>query len=85
MSISGVRVSALAWLFVRGEESVRLDVSQDADGFQLTVEGPGTLRRTLHVADVTTLLVRQSEIEAELTAVGYALNHFTTDRRLRPR
>lgn len=75
-----------AWLYVRGEASVYMEARPIATGFELSVVGPGTDRRTLHAADAATLLKHQAQLGELLVADGYVLQSTGNRRRFfRPR
>lgn len=82
--MSGSVVTPMAWLFIRGSDSVRVEASVDVAGFRLAICGPGKDRQTLHVRDAQALANRQSEIEGRLVAAGFSLNP-STERRRYPR
>lgn len=77
------RVQA-AWLFTRGEESVRIvRVGIAGDRCRLLVNGPGTAHRVEEFPDGMTCALHQSEMERRLVADGFRLNGFSDDRRTR--
>jgi hypothetical protein len=71
-----------AWLFTRGDESVRLiRVALGGQQCRLLVNGPGSAHYAEEFADAGSCAVQQSEIERRLVAAGYRLNAFRDDRR----
>jgi hypothetical protein len=80
-----VRVDAIqtitmtAWLFTRGDESIRM--VQSTDRIELHVLGPGSAR-SVHQFDTTVdLVVWQMDVERQLRSSGWSLERFLTDRR----
>jgi hypothetical protein len=69
------------WLFVRGEESVRVIRAATPEGrARLLVYGPGNVQATHEFEDGVTCTHREAEMERELVAEGFTLEQFT-DRR----
>ena len=69
------------WLFVRGEESVRVIRAATPEGrARLLVYGPGNTQATHEFLDAITCTQRESELERELVNDGFTLEQFT-DRR----
>ena len=69
------------WLFVRGEESVRVIRAATPEGrARLLIYGPGNKQSTLEFQDGVTCTSREAEIERELVGDGFTLEQFT-DRR----
>ena len=69
------------WLFVRGEESVRVIRAATPEGrARLLVYGPGNTQVTHEFQDAITCTHRESELERELVNDGFTLEQFT-DRR----
>jgi hypothetical protein len=79
------------WLFVRGEESVRVIRAATPEGrARLLVYGPGNTHTTHEFQDAVTCTHRESELERELVNDGFTLEQFTDrrsglDRRSAPR
>ena len=73
--------SEAAWLFTRGQQSVRLVRDDDSKDCHLFLLGPGTEIETYSFADVTECMKRQAQIEMNLLAAGYQLEQSTSDRR----
>src|SRR4029077_10216859 len=66
------------WLFVRGEESVRVIRAATPEGrARLLVYGPGNTQETHEFEDGSSCTARQSELERELVAVGFTREQFT--------
>jgi hypothetical protein len=81
-SVSPLGPVEAAWLFTRGDESVRLvRVALAGQTCRLLVHGPGTAHYAEEFADPGSCAVQQSEIERRLVAAGYRLNAFRDDRR----
>jgi hypothetical protein len=73
-----------AWLFTRGEDSVRIiRVALPGQSCRLLVNGPGTAHYAEEFSDAGSCAVQQSEIERRLVAAGYRLDGFRDDRRTR--
>jgi hypothetical protein len=69
------------WLFVRGDESVRVIRAATPEGrARLLVYGPGNTHATHEFQDAVTCTQRESELERELVNDGFTLEQFT-DRR----
>ena len=69
------------WLFVRASESVRLIRAATPEGrARLLVYGPGNTQAVHEFQDPAECSTRESEMEQQLVAEGYALEQFT-DRR----
>jgi hypothetical protein len=64
-------MTVLAWLFVRGEESVR--IVRDPGAFVLRVEGPGYEREVHAFKDEAEVGEFQRHYEARLLAEGWML------------
>ena len=79
------------WLFVRGDESVRVVRAATPEGrARLLVYGPGNTHATFEFDDIVTCTQRQAAMERRLVADGFMLERFTdrrsgTDRRAIPR
>jgi hypothetical protein len=79
------------WLFVRGDESVRVIRAATPEGrARLLVYGPGNSQTTHEFQDAVTCTQRESELERELVHSGFTLEQFTdrrsgTERRTAPR
>jgi hypothetical protein len=79
------------WLFVRGEDSVRVIRAATPEGrARLLVYGPGNTHVTHEFEDGVTCTHREAEMERELVAAGFTLEQFTDrrngfDRRTVPR
>ena len=78
----------LAWLFIRGEQSVRL--VRPAEGRLLVVEGPGAERQRREFEDEASLLEFQRDLEERLASEGWELRatherRSGRDRRAEPR
>jgi hypothetical protein len=79
------------WLFVRGEQSVRVIRAATPEGrARLLIYGPGNTQSTQEFQDGVTCAHREAEMERELIAEGYTLEQFTDrrgglDRRSAPR
>lgn len=71
-----------AWLFTRGDDSVRLvRVALKGGRFRLLILGPGVVRRVEEVPDVMTCAMQQAELERRLVAEGFRLEALRSDRR----
>jgi hypothetical protein len=72
----------IAWLFVRGAESVRITRLPLPDGsYQLLVEGPREAEETLRFSDLLECVEKQMELEHTLLVRGFHLERLTADRR----
>ena len=80
MSVSPTEI---AWLFVRGEESVRLEVIRAAEEFQLDVWGPGRARAS-HRFDALSAATTAVETHQQgLLGEGFVLQA-RAERRVTP-
>ena len=71
-----------AWLFTRGQESVRIIRTASRAGVtHLLIQGPGESCDRHEFADVVSCMNFQADLERRLVSAGYALEHFTSDRR----
>ena len=70
-----------AWLFTKGNESIRLEVHADRNVVRLLVKGPGRKRAAHEFPDMTALVSYQSSYEQQLAAQGFSLERFTSERR----
>jgi hypothetical protein len=66
-----------AWLYVRGERSVRVVV----EGGTLAVYGPGAAFRRHEFTDAAAAMLEHSTLEQELVGDGWSLEQMTTERR----
>ena len=66
-----------AWLYVRGERSVRIVVDKGS----IAVFGPGDDFRRHEFADTMTAMLEHASIEQELVREGWSLEQMTTERR----
>jgi hypothetical protein len=73
----------LAWLFVRGAESIR--VEHDEAGPSLLVAGPGTERQHRVFRDHIELAMFEMDLERQLRSAGWELERFETERRRKRR
>ena len=71
MSVSAP--TEIAWLFVRGEESVRLEVIQAAEEFQLDVWGPGRARASYRFNELAAATTAVEAHQQELLGEGFVL------------
>ena len=72
-----------AWLFTRGDESVRIvRVMIAGPQCRLLVNGPGSAHYSEEFADPASCALQQAEIERRLVAAGYRLHGFNDDRRV---
>src|SRR5690242_6815637 len=70
------------WLFVRGEESVRVIRAATPEGrARLLVYGPGNSHASHEFNDGASCAEREAQMERELVSVGYVLEQFTDRRR----
>lgn len=81
-------MSVLAWLFLRGSESIRIE--RDPKAFVLRVEGPGYEREVHAFKDESEVGEFQRTYEARLLAEGWVLGasqerRSGRDRRAHPR
>jgi hypothetical protein len=66
-----------AWLYVRGDQSVRIVM----DGGSLAVHGPGDLFRRDAYDDAAVAMLEHSSLEQQLVRDGWSLERMTTERR----
>jgi len=69
--------TARAWLYVRGNESIRIVVE---DG-SIDIAGPGAQRRRHECADDCDALLEHSALEQQLVRDGWSLERMITERR----
>ena len=69
--------STRAWLYVRGDQSVRIVM----DGGSLAVYGPGELFRHQRYNDDAAATLEHSALEQQLVGDGWSLERMTTERR----
>jgi hypothetical protein len=78
-----VQVLQATRLFIRRGDSVRVQRSADSP-YEITIEGPGAVRRAVVFSNEDELLNFQRELEAQLLHDGFALASAITDRRTTP-
>ena len=66
------------WVYVRGNETIRVEAWDYAGRSQLLVCGPDTRRRIYDFDDALALVQHQADYEAHLLALGYSLERFTS-------
>jgi hypothetical protein len=66
-----------AWLYIRDQESMRVEMR---DG-SLTLYGPGARLRTMEFADGAAATLAHLRLEQELVGSGWSLEQMTTERR----
>lgn len=70
------------WLFVRGEDSVRVIRAATPEGHaRLLVYGPGNTHASHEFQDGASCADREAAMERELVGDGYVLEQFTDRRR----
>jgi hypothetical protein len=69
--------STRGWLYVRGDQSVRIVLHRAA----VTIYGPGELCAAHEYKDSMTAMLEHSAFERELVADGWSLELMTTERR----
>jgi hypothetical protein len=62
-----------AWLFTRGQESVRMELRTMTAGVQLTIDGPGAATSTHDFPPGTSVERFREEYERKLREQGYRL------------
>jgi hypothetical protein len=62
-----------AWLFTRGEESVRLQIVEQGPGFRLAVNGPGLAQANHDFDSMSSLMIFVHEYEEQLRANDFRL------------
>lgn len=71
-----------AWLFIRGDHSVRmLRFTDSVGGMHLIVHGPGSAAMVHHSDDLVESMLYQASLGRDLLARGFQLNEATSDRR----
>lgn len=71
-----------AWLFTRGEQSVRmLRVSDTVGRMHVIVHGPGAAAMGHHSDDLMESMLYQANLSRDLLRQGFQLNEATSDRR----
>lgn len=71
-------LARVAWLFVRGDETIRINVT--ADGLSLAANGPGHERKHFKFGDEPTATEFIRLYEHSLTGAGWALQAFVERR-----
>ena len=71
-------LARVAWLFVRGDEAIRVDVS--ADGLRVAANGPGHERRIFKFGDEPTATEFIRLYEHSLAGAGWVLQAFVERR-----
>jgi hypothetical protein len=74
-----------AWLFTRGEESVRLQIHEQGDGFRLAVNGPGTGQASHDFDTMSSLMIFVTNYQEQLRADGFKLQASAERRSLERR
>ena len=77
---SAMSTPRVRWVYVRGNETIRVEAWDDAGRSQLHVCGPDTRRRIYDFDDALALVQHQADYEAHLLALGYSLERFTSTR-----
>jgi len=75
-------VNQFAWLFTRGEQSVRLQIEEQGDGFKLTINGPGMAQAVHQFADMTALMLFVTSYQDRLRGDNFRLQA-NAERRTR--
>src|SRR5438874_11947296 len=70
-----------AWLFTRGQKSVRIVRASTRSLMFLYVFGPDTELETQEFADVLGCMRYQAELERRLVGEGFSLERFMSERR----
>ena len=73
-----------AWLFTRDDESVRLQIHEQGEGFRLTVNGPGTAQATHDFDTMNSLMIFVTEYQEQLKANEFRLQA-SAERRMNDR
>jgi hypothetical protein len=72
-----VAITTRAWLYVRGERSVRIVVEYGS----LAVYGPGASFRRHEYTDAAAAMLEHSTLEQQLVRDGWSFEQLTTERR----
>src|SRR5262245_30055219 len=70
-----------AWLFTRGQQSIRIVRAVAGACLLLSVHGPGPAMDTRVFDDVISCMRYQADIERHLVTDGFSLERFLSDRR----
>ena len=62
-----------AWLFTRGEESVRLQIYEVGEGFRLAVSGPGLAQASHDFESMSSLMIFVTEYQERLRGSDFKL------------
>ena len=73
-----------AWLFTRGEESVRLQNYEQGDGFRLVINGPGPVQVSHEFDSMSSLMIFVTNYQERLRANNFKLQA-SAERRADPR
>ena len=68
------------WVYIRRDETIRMEVRSIHDGLQLVTHGPRERQRAYDFADPLLLVQHQAAYEDHLLALGYSLGAFTSAR-----
>ena len=76
-----------AWLFTRGEESVRLEAYQHGGSFRLVINGPGIAQATHEFDTMSSLMIFVTQHQERLRTDNFKLQASAerrADRRIQP-
>jgi hypothetical protein len=62
-----------AWLFTRGNESVRLQIHEQGEGLRLLVNGPGSAQASHDFASMSSLMIFVTDCQEQLKANDFKL------------
>jgi hypothetical protein len=62
-----------AWLFTRGEESVRLQIHEQGEGFRLVVNGPGHAQVNHEFDTMSSLMIFVTNYQEQLRSNDFKL------------
>ena len=62
-----------AWLFTRADESVRLQIHEQGDGFRLVVNGPGSAQATHDFDTMSSLMIFVTNYQEQLRLNDFRL------------
>ena len=62
-----------AWLFTRGEESVRLQIYEQGEGFRLVINGPGSAQVTHEFDSMSSLMIFVTNYQERLRSNNFRL------------
>ena len=73
-----------AWLFMRNEESVRLQIHEHGEAFKLVINGPGVATTSHEFETISSLMIFVTDYQEQLRGQNFQLQA-SAERRATPR